>query len=97
MYGQFIKRQERDYTNFKQKMIQTRKEMINSKEIDFENMKVKFRAQLQQLELAQRNEQIQKERFLKNFDPTKSTNIDKVYIRIFNESIDFSNEKAEGQ
>ena len=87
MYDLYVKRQDRDYKNFQQKMIQTRNEMLKSKKIDFENMRVKFRAQLQQLELAQRNEQIQKERFLKNFDPTKSTNIEKVYFKIFNDSL----------
>lgn len=87
MYDLYVKRQERDYKNFQQKMVQTRNEMLKSKKIDFENMRVKFRAQLQQLELAQRNEQIQKERFLKNFDPTKSTNIEKVYFKIFNDSL----------
>lgn len=87
MFEQFIKRQERDYKNFRQKMEQTRNEMIKTKEIDFDNMRIKFRAQLQQLELYQRNEQIHKEKFLKNFDPTKSTNIDRVYLKIFNESL----------
>ena len=38
MFEQFIKRQERDYKNFKQKMEQTRNEMIKTKEIDFDNM-----------------------------------------------------------
>lgn len=88
MYEQFIKRQARDYKNFKEKMQQTRNEMIKTKEIDFENIRIKFRAQLQQLELFQRNEQIQKERFLKNFDPAKSTNIDRVYLKLFNEALE---------
>ena len=88
MYEQFIKRQARDYKNFKEKMQQTRNEMIKTKEIDFENIRIKFRAQLQQLELFQRNEQIQKERFLKNFDPAKSTNIDRVYLKLLNEALE---------
>ena len=87
MYEQFIKRQNRDYKNFKQKMQQTRNEMIKTKELDLENMRIKFRAQMQQLELYQRNQQINKERFLKNFDPAKSTNIDRVYLKLFNESM----------
>ena len=90
LYEQFLKRQERDYKNFRQKMQQTRNEMIKAREIEFENIRVKFRAQLQQLELMQRTEQIHKEKFLKNFDPQKSTNIDRVYLKLLNESVHMS-------
>lgn len=79
---QFVKRQDRDFKNFKEKMSQTRSEMLKGRDLELENMEIKFRVQLNSLNLAHRNEQIQKEKFLRNFDPTKGTNIDRIYFKI---------------
>lgn len=79
---QFVKRQDRDFKNFKEKMNQTRSEMLKGRDLELENIEIKFRVQLNSLNLAHRNEQIQKEKFLRNFDPTKGTNIDRIYFKI---------------
>jgi hypothetical protein len=89
--NQFEKKQNRDLRNFQEKMKHTRKEMINSKDTDHENMKIRFRVQMQQLEINQKSEQIEKEKFLKNFDPVKNSNIEKFLMKLLNESIEVGN------
>lgn len=77
-------------------MKHTRKEMLNSKETDFENMKIRFRVQMQQLELNHKAEQIEREKFLRNYDPTKNNNIEKILMKILNESAEMEQYVEEG-
>lgn len=95
--NQFEKKQNRDLKNFQEKMKHTRKEMLNSKDTDFENMKIRFRVQMQQLEINQKSEQIEKEKFLKNFDPVKNSNIEKFLMKLLNESIEVGNYPQDGR
>ena len=67
-------------------MDQSYKEITMSKDIDKEKTFSKIRAQLQSLEMVQRNEHMEKDKLLKNFNPTTATNIEKIYLKILGES-----------